>query len=66
MTLTNRQKQQKLGFLAGSMLNLFCKKPPRIALHEADYPASTQRMGICFSEKIRNIFRLKWIFIHKS
>ena len=65
MTLSNCQKQRKLGFLAGSLLNLFCKKPPKISLREFDCPTSTQRMGLCFSEKIRDLFRLKWIFIHK-
>ena len=30
-------------------------------LRRTDFPASTQRMGVRFSEKIRDTFRFRWL-----
>jgi len=30
-------------------------------LKRADFPANTQRLGIRFTEKIRDVFRHKWL-----
>lgn len=30
-------------------------------LREHDYPVSTQRMGVRFTERIRDTFRFRWL-----
>jgi hypothetical protein len=53
-----------LGFAAGAILSLFGRSPAGSGaddLKRADFPASTQRMGIRFTEKIRDAFRGKWL-----
>jgi len=52
-----------LGLLAGGLLSLFGKSPPKPDvddLKRADFKTSTQRLGIRFSEKIRDVFRFRW------
>jgi len=52
------------GMFAGLVLALFGKrriKPTPDDLKRADFTASTQRLGVRFSEKIRNCFRFKWL-----
>jgi len=54
------------GFLAGILLNMFGRKR-RITsadLHKADFPTSTQRMGLRFTDKLRDAFRTRWL--HKT
>jgi hypothetical protein len=53
-----------LGFLAAGILSLFGRPAPKPGpddLKRADFAVSTQRLGIRFSEKIRNAFRFKWL-----
>jgi hypothetical protein len=53
-----------LGLLAGGILSLFGKTPPKSGagdLKRADFKTSTQHLGVRFSEKIRDIFRFKWL-----
>ena len=53
-----------LGFVAAAILSLFGKSPAGPAvddLKRADFPTSTQRLGIRFTEKIRDAFRCKWL-----
>jgi hypothetical protein len=55
-----------LGFLAGWLLSLFGKSLPKTGaddLKRADFKASTQHLGIRFSEKIRDVFRFRWLKI---
>ena len=55
-----------LGFLAGWVLSLFGKslsKTDAEDLKRADFKTSTQNLGIRFSEKIRDVFRFKWLKI---
>jgi hypothetical protein len=55
-----------LGLLAGWILSLFGKsprKPEADDLKRADFRTSTQHLGIRFSEKIRDVFRFKWLKI---
>jgi len=43
---------------------LFGKSPPKVTsadLQRADFKTSTQRIGVHFTEKIRQIFRFRWI-----
>ncbi len=52
------------GLLAGGLLSLFGRTPDKadIAdLRRADFPTSTQRLGIRFGERIRDVFRFKWL-----
>ena len=53
-----------LGLFAAGISFLFSKssdKPTVEDLRQADFETSTQRLGIRFSEKIRDVFRFKWL-----
>jgi hypothetical protein len=53
-----------LGLLAAGLLSLFGKSPPRpteIDFKQAEFKTSTQRLGIRFTERIREVFRFRWI-----
>jgi hypothetical protein len=53
-----------LGFFAGGLLSIFGKTPAKPAagdLRKADFKTSTQRLGVRFTERIRDVFRFKWI-----
>jgi hypothetical protein len=50
--------------LAGLIARLFRTRLPEVTgedLQRNDYSTSTQRMGVRFTERIRNAFRLRWI-----
>jgi hypothetical protein len=52
------------GFLAGALLSVFGKNPARPGpddFRRAEFITSTQRLGIRFTEKIRRLFRFKWL-----
>jgi hypothetical protein len=53
-----------LGLFAGLFLLLFGRdsvKPTAEDLQRAEFKTSTQRLGIRFGEKIRNVFRFRWL-----
>ena len=53
-----------LAFVAGLLLSIFGKspaKPTSADLQRAEFKTSTQRLGIRFTERIRDVFRFKWI-----
>ena len=53
-----------VGAIGGWVVSLFGKgpgKPTTDDLSRAEFKTSTQGMGVRFSEKIRNVFRFKWI-----
>ncbi|MBN2314152.1 MAG: hypothetical protein JXM79_09500 [Sedimentisphaerales bacterium] len=53
-----------LGFLAAGLSSLSGKsldKPTADDLRRADFCTSTQRLGVRFNEKIRDVFRFKWL-----
>jgi hypothetical protein len=53
-----------LGFIAGGLLSLFGKSLPKTGtedLKRADFKTSTQHLGVRFSEKIRDVFRFRWL-----
>jgi len=53
-----------LGSLAGLFLLLFGKssiKPTAEDWQRAEFKSSTQRLGIRFNERIRDIFRFRWL-----
>lgn len=51
--------------LAGGLLSqlLGGRRPPVLSedLKRHDYPTSTQRMGVRFTERIRDTFRFRWL-----
>jgi hypothetical protein len=50
--------------IAGLVLSIFGKspaKPTTADLQDAEFKTSTQRMGIRFTGKIRDVFRFKWL-----
>jgi len=52
------------GLLAGWLLSLFGRTPGKPGLDDlkrADFTTSTQRLGIRFGEKIRDVFRFRWL-----
>ncbi len=52
-----------VSFVAG-LLSLFGKskvKPSAEDFKRAEFKTSTQRLGVSFTEKIRDIFRFKWL-----
>lgn len=52
-----------LGSAAGAIMNLFAKKQKTSSQHlkNADFSASTQKIGLRFTDKIRDKFRNKWL-----
>ncbi len=53
-----------LGSLAGLFGLLFSKNPDKPTaedLQRAEFKASTQRIGIRFNERIRDVFRFRWL-----
>jgi hypothetical protein len=56
-------KKRFLGSLAGRMLLLFGRKQKstdKDAL-KTEFKTSTHRLGVRFSEKIRSVFRHRWV-----
>ena len=53
-----------LSLFASLLLSIFGKSPARPTtadLQRAEFKTSTQRLGIRFTERIRNIFRFRWL-----
>ena len=53
-----------LSLLAAGLLTVFGKSPAKPTtddLSRMDFKSSTQRLGIRFSKKIRDVFRFRWI-----
>jgi hypothetical protein len=52
------------GSLAGRILSIFGRPPTRPTagdLRRMEFKTSTQRLGVRFTEKIRQIFRFRWL-----
>ena len=50
--------------LAGAILSLFGKGPKKPSvddLRQTEFKTSTQRLGIRFTKKIRDVFRFRWL-----
>ncbi|UCF42625.1 MAG: hypothetical protein JSV99_08485 [Planctomycetota bacterium] len=53
-----------LGLLASGLLSVFGKSPAKATaadLRRMEFKTSTQRLGIRFNERIRRIFRFRWL-----
>ena len=71
MTQKTEPKQRRLGLGAGLILGIFGRKPRAYSnaeLHQKDFRPDTQKMGLRFTDRIRNTFRHHWIRLkkHKS
>jgi len=58
------RKAAWLGCAVGLLSRLRIRRMPRIAatdLRKHDYSISTQRMGLRFTERIRDTFRFRWL-----
>jgi hypothetical protein len=56
------KKSSRLGFLAG--LAALCGRRSKATaedMQKLEFKASTQRMGISFTDKIRDAFRHRWL-----
>jgi hypothetical protein len=63
-SLPRSRKAAWLGCAASLLSRLRIRRMPRITsddLRKQDYPISTQRMGIRFTERIRDTFRFRWL-----
>jgi hypothetical protein len=64
-----RQKTSSvLGLLAGILATVFGRGPAKPAakdLKDAEFSTSTQRLGVRFTERIRDVFRFKWLISSK-
>jgi hypothetical protein len=60
--ILHKKKSSWLGFLAG-LAALFGKRNKSAAedMQKLEFKTSTQRMGIRFTDKIRDMFRHRWI-----
>jgi len=53
-----------LGLLAGGLLSIFGKSPAKPTANDfrrMEFKTSTQHLGVRFTEKIRQVFRFKWL-----
>jgi hypothetical protein len=58
------KKTSLLGFIASVLSFLFSRRvqePTTEDLASADFKSSTQRLGISFTDRIRSVFRFRWI-----
>ena len=63
MTPLIHKKHRRLGLLGGMAVFLLAKKQKKTPLNSLEYRTNTQRMGVCFSEKIRCFWRKKWVHL---
>ncbi len=64
LTKTDFRKSARFGWLAGLLMGFFLprkSKPDAACLQKIDFPASAQKIAPTMSDKIRKIFRLRWI-----
>jgi hypothetical protein len=60
----HRKTNTVLGFLAGILATVFgtkTAKPSMEDLKRAEFGTSTQKIGVRFTERIRDVFRFKWL-----
>jgi hypothetical protein len=60
----HRKTNTVLGFLAGLLATVFgtkTAKPSMEDLKRAEFGTSTQKIGVRFTERIRDVFRFEWL-----
>jgi len=57
------RKNTVIGFVAGLLASAFGKKHKVTAedIKRMEFPTNTQRLGVRFTDRIRDVFRFKWI-----
>lgn len=53
-----------LGFICGGILSLFGRRASKATsedLKRAEFKTSTQRLGMRFTERVRDVFRFRWL-----
>jgi hypothetical protein len=68
MMVIRYKNNSLIGWITGVFLFKFGKshaKPKGEDLKHAEFKTSTQGMGVRFSDKIRDVFRFKWIKLKK-
>ena len=63
MNLRAGKKPKRLGFVAGFIMRMLGKpkKKSDRQIAKEEFKTSTARMGLTFTEKIRNTFRFRWL-----
>jgi hypothetical protein len=59
-----RKTNTVLGNMAGLLATVFGAKPTKPTVEDLkreEFGASTQRLGVRFTERIRDVFRFKWL-----
>jgi len=59
-----RKANTVLGYIASILATVFGAKPVKPTaedLKRTEFGASTQRLGVRFTERIRDVFRFKWL-----
>ena len=62
--MSGNEKRTLLGLLAGGLLSIFGKSATKLTAEDfkkSEFKTSTQRLGISFNERIRRVFRFKWL-----
>jgi hypothetical protein len=62
--MSPRARKSFLNFIASGLLSLFGSRHIEHTtedLKKGDFNTSTQRLGVRFTEKIRDVFRFRWI-----
>jgi hypothetical protein len=65
--ILHKKTNTGLGFLAGLIATVFgakTTKPTTEDLKRAEFKTSTQRLGMRFTDRIRDVFRFKWLKPH--
>jgi hypothetical protein len=60
----HRKTNTVLGFIAGLFAAVFRTRPAKPSvedLKKAEFKTSTQKLGIRFTGRIRDVFRFKWL-----
>ncbi|MHC4132198.1 MAG: hypothetical protein ACYSSP_03815 [Planctomycetota bacterium] len=68
MMFIRSKNNSLISWIAGVFVSKFGRsktKPTGEDLKRAEFKTSTQGMGVRFSDKIRDIFRFKWIKLRK-
>ena len=64
MTRHKNRTGRSLGFIAATISGIFAKTPRKLRADEmgkSEFKTSTQKLGVRFTERIRNIYRHKWL-----
>jgi len=62
--IVRRQRHTIFGFIAAGLAAVFGTKnarPTTEDLKRSEFKTSTQRLGVRFTERIRDVFRFKWL-----